>query len=316
MEQPDKIPELIKKQADHLGFSECVIMPAMSLEEEKSHFDSWLKKGMYGGMTYMARNKDKRLDPRLLSENAKTIILVLQNYYTNEYQEEPASPVISKYAFGADYHRVIKKKLKKLLVYIQQEILPCKGRPFTDSAPILERAWARKAGLGWIGKNSNLISTRYGSFFFIGELLLDAELPYDKTEPVSDHCGSCTRCIDACPAKAIVADRVVDARKCISYQTIERKEGPDESFKGKLANRLFGCDFCQDVCPWNRSPEPHNEPEFIPDPRVIKMSRHEWLNIDEALFGELFEGSAIQRRGYKGIKKNLEFLTNDKKNIK
>ncbi|MDD4143831.1 MAG: tRNA epoxyqueuosine(34) reductase QueG [Prolixibacteraceae bacterium] len=308
MKQPDKISELIKKEAKSLGFSECVILPAMFLEEEKNHLNNWLKKGLYGEMTFMARNNDKRLDPRLFFENVKSLILVTQNYFTKDFQKMPDAPVVSKYTFGTDYHFVIKKKLKKLLSYIQNEIHLCKGRSFTDSAPILERAWARRAGLGWVGKNSNLISTHYGSFFFIGELLVDVELPYDKTEQIEDHCGSCTRCIDACPTKAIIADRVVDARKCISYQTIERKNGPEETYRGKLANRLFGCDICQDVCPWNPMNEPHNEPDFNPDPRLLMMTRKEWLNLSEAQFNELFKRSAVQRRGYDGIKKNLEFL--------
>lgn len=315
MQKPDKIPELIKREAKSLGFAECVILPAQCLEEEKDHFDNWLRNGLHGEMTYMARNRDKRLDPRLLFENAKTVILVIQNYYTKEHQKDPCSPVISKYAFGTDYHYVIKKKLITLLSFIQKEIQPCKGRPFTDSAPILERAWAKKAGVGWIGKNGNLISTRYGSFFFIGELLVDIEQPYDKKEPVRDHCGTCTRCIDACPTKAIIADRVVDARKCISYQTIERSEGPEESFRGRLAGRLFGCDICQDVCPWNQGIEPHNEPEFNPDPQLIRMTRKEWFNMDKDMFDGLFEKSAVQRIGYEGFKKNLEFLSDGKKNI-
>jgi len=315
MEQPDKISEQIKDKAKSLGFSECVIIPALYLEDEKKHLNNWLQKGYSGDMKYMTRNIDKRLDPRLLVENTKSIIVVIQNYYTTLIQKDPDAPVISKYAFGNDYHYVIKKKLNNLLLFIQKEVQPCKGRAFTDSAPILERAWARKAGLGWTGKNGNLISKRYGSFFFIGELLVDIELPYEKTEPVKDHCGSCTRCIDACPTKAIIADRIVDARKCISYQNIERKGGPEEILRGKLANRLFGCDICQDVCPWNQRLEPHNEPKFNPDPEMIMMTRREWFEMDKSLFNKLFKKSAIQRIGYKGIKRNLEFLSNDKKEI-
>lgn len=308
MKQPDSISDLIKREALSLGFQECVIMPAALLKEDRDHLNSWLSKGFNGEMRYMAGNKDKRVDPRKLLNNTKSIILVIQNYFTKKRQKEPDAPIVSKYAFGADYHIVIKEKLNKLLYFIQSKIAPCNGRAFTDSAPILERAWARKAGVGWIGKNSNLISKRYGSYIFIGELLVDLELPYDKTEQVKDYCGSCTLCIDACPTKAIITDRVVDAGKCIAYQTIERKKGPEESFRGKLANRLFGCDICQDICPWNNKAEPHNEPGFNPDPGMLMMSFKDWVNLDEKRFEEIFNRSALQRRGFEGIKKNLEFL--------
>ncbi len=197
----------------------------------------------------------------------------LQNYYSKETQKDAQAPVVSKYAYGTDYHFVMKDKLKKLLQFIQNEIQPCNGRPFVDSAPVLERAWARRAGLGWVGKNSNLISVEHGSFFFIGELIVDIELPYDSPKVVSDHCGNCTRCIDACPTKAIVANRVIDARKCISYQTIELKGNLDETLKGQFENRVFGCDICQDVCPWNLKSEPHNEEAFEPKPKLLQLSK-------------------------------------------
>ncbi|MDX1284386.1 MAG: tRNA epoxyqueuosine(34) reductase QueG, partial [Draconibacterium sp.] len=209
---------------------------------------------------------------------------------------------------GTDYHFVLKDKLKQLLQFIQEEIQPCKGRPFVDSAPILERAWARNAGLGWIGKNSNLISTEHGSFFFIGELLFDIELPYDKQKPVRDHCGKCTKCIDACPTKAIVTERVVDARLCISYQTIELKGELDQNLKGQFENRVFGCDICQDVCPWNLKSKRHNEQEFEPHPKLLQLSKVEWENMERPLFNELFKNSAIKRTGYNGLKRNLDFL--------
>ncbi len=308
MKQPDKISELIKTKARSLGFSECAIIPSGFLEEEKCHLLHWLEEGMNGQMHYMIKNTDMRLDPSLLFKNAKSLIIVIQNYFTTKVQRDDNAPVISKYAYGIDYHILIKKKLQELLKYIQKDISPCKGRPFTDSAPTLERAWAKKAGLGWIGKNSNLISPGHGSFLFIGELIVDVELPYDKTMPVKDRCGSCTRCIDACPANAIVADRIIDARKCISYQTIERREGPERMFRGKLANRLFGCDICQDVCPWNQKIIAHDEPEFSPDERVLSLTRKDWYDLEESLFDELFRNSPLQRKGFNGIKKNLEFI--------
>jgi epoxyqueuosine reductase len=308
MREDSSIPSIIKAKASELGFSECALLPAGFLEEEKEHLETWLKNEMYGEMGYMARNVEKRLNPQLLVENAKTIIIVLLNYFPTQTQTDPEAPVISKYAYGTDYHFVMKDKLKKLLSFIQTEIKPCNGRVFTDSAPVLERAWARRAGLGWIGKNSNLISVTHGSFLFIGELMLDAELPYDRPKLVRDHCGTCTRCIDACPTKAIVANRVVDARKCISYQTIELKGSLDENLKGQFENRVFGCDICQDVCPWNLKSEPHNEPEFEPGPKLLQLSKQEWFQMEQPLFTELFKKSAVKRTGFSGLKRNLQFI--------
>jgi len=305
MQPKIEVSKKIKSKAQSLGFMECAILPVTSLSEEKERFESWLNAGMHGDMEYMAKNIDKRLDPRLLVDNAKSIVIVLRNYYTNETQSDPEAPVISKYAYGKDYHYVIKDKLKKLLYFIRQDVEPCHGRPFVDSAPVLERAWARRAGLGWIGKNSNLISLQYGSFFFIGELILDIELPYDIPEPVTDHCGTCTKCIDACPTKAIVADRVIDARKCISYQTIEVKGELDKNLKGQFRNRVFGCDICQDVCPWNSKSIPHDEPNLKPSPELLKLSREEWYTMDKPLFNKLFKNSAVKRAGFKGLKRNL-----------
>lgn len=255
----------------------------------------------------MEQNVDKRLDPRLLVENTKSIIVVLQNYYPKEKQADPEAPVLSKYAYGVDYHFVVKDKLKKLLKFIQEEVTPCNGRAFVDSAPVLERAWARKAGLGWIGKNSNLISVEHGSFFFIGELMVDIELPYDDPIEVRDHCGTCTRCIDACPTNAIIADKVVDARKCISYQTIEVKGELDESLKGRFKNHVFGCDICQDVCPWNLESVANNEPEFKPHPKLMQLTNKDWCQIDKPLFNELFRKSAVKRIKFEGLKRNLNF---------
>jgi len=310
MQNHAEIAESIKQKATSLGLSGVAILPAKLLTGESEHFNLWLDNGFHGEMDYMARNIDKRLDPRLLVENAKTVIVVLQNYFTREIQSDPAAPVLSKYAYGVDYHFVLKDKLKTLLNYIQTEIAPCGGRVFSDSAPVLERAWAKLGGLGWIGKNSNLISSEIGSFFFIGELIIDIELPYDNPRPVADHCGKCTRCIDACPTKAIVADRVVDSRRCISYQTIEIKGELDANLKGKFENRVFGCDICQDVCPWNLKSEPHHEPAFKAPEKLLTLSKNEWNNLDEQLFTALFKKSPVQRTGFSGLKRNLKFIGN------
>jgi epoxyqueuosine reductase len=307
-----KIALLIKEKSKELGFLECAIIPAEYLADEKKPFLNWLEKDMHGEMGYMAKNIDKRLNPGLLIENAKTIIVLLQNYFPGKTQIDPKAPVISKYAYGIDYHFVIKDKLRKLLTFIQEKIADCNGRPFVDSAPIFERAWAKKAGLGWIGKNSNLISAEHGSFFFIGELIIDIELPYDKIKEVRDHCGTCMRCIDACPTNAIVSNGVVDARKCISYQTIELKGELDQTLKGKFENRVFGCDICQDVCPWNLKSQAHNEPDFTPNPTLLSLNPENWHTIDRPLFNELFRNSAIKRTSFKGIQRNLKFIKNDK----
>ena len=306
----EQISDLIKGKANELGLLACAVLPVSFLSEEKQHIETWLSQKMHGEMAYMARNIDKRLDPALLVENAKSIIVVLQNYYPKETQHDLSAPVLSKYAYGTDYHFVLKDKLKQLQQFISSEIGTCSGRLFVDSAPVLERAWAQKAGLGWIGKNSNLISLHHGSFFFIGELILDIELPFDRPKPVSDHCGRCTKCIDACPTKAIVANRVVDARKCISYQTIEVKGAMDETLKGQFENRVFGCDICQDVCPWNLKSEPHNEPGFGPHPKLLQLKKEDWKNMDRPLFNELFRNSAVKRTGFIGIQRNLTFLNN------
>jgi len=303
-----QISELIKNKAKSLGLLDCAILPAGFLDEEKPRFKKWLVGGMHGEMDYMARNIDKRLDPQKLIEGAKTIIVVLQNYYPKETQTDKTSPVLSKYAYGTDYHFVLKEKLKGLLQFIQNEVVACNGFPFVDSAPVLERAWAKRAGMGWIGKNSNLISVEHGSFFFIGELILDVELPFDKPKLVTDHCGKCTRCIDACPTKAIVANRIIDARLCISYQTIELKGELDENLRGRFENRVFGCDICQDVCPWNLKSENNNEPKFIPNPQLLKLTVDEWRRMKKPLFDQLFKKSAVKRTGFTGIKRNLRFI--------
>uniref|UniRef100_UPI0032179F82 tRNA epoxyqueuosine(34) reductase QueG n=1 Tax=uncultured Draconibacterium sp. TaxID=1573823 RepID=UPI0032179F82 len=300
----------IKNKSKELGLQSCNWLPVSSLDTEKAHLDSWLSKEMHGQMGYMNRNKEKRLNPELLVEGAKTILVVLQNYFPAKTQRHSNAPVLSKYAYGTDYHFVLKDKLRKLLRFIQDEIGPCEGRPFVDSAPVLERAWAKKAGLGWIGKNSNLISVEHGSFFFIGELIIDMELPYEPPKLVRDHCGNCTKCMDACPTKAIVAERVVDARKCISYQTIELRGELDTTLKGKFEDRVFGCDICQDVCPWNLKSEPHNESGFEPHPKLLQLKKEDWETMEKPLFNELFKNSAVKRTSFKGLQRNLKFLNN------
>jgi len=303
----DSREQRIKQKALELGFLACGISHAGFLAEEKPRLEKWLAEGMNGEMAYMARNKEKRLDPGLLQKGTKSVISVLLNYYPIDHQCDSEAPVLSKYAYGTDYHFVLKDKLNELLTFIQEEITPCEGRAFVDSAPVLDKAWAMRAGLGWIGKHTNLISVEHGSFFFIGELLVDLELKSD-TRIVGDRCGNCTRCIDACPTKAIVAPYVVDARRCISYQTIEQKGDIDERLKGQFRNRVFGCDICQDVCPWNLKSEPHEEEDFNPHPKLMQLTRREWLEMDEMLFAELFRKSAVKRTKYSGLKRNLKFL--------
>jgi len=297
----------IKAEALRLGFSDCGISAADFLPEEAGRLRSWLDKGYNAELSYMENNFEKRTDPRLLVEGAKSVVSVIMNYYPSEKQADPEAPVIAKYAYGKDYHQVIRKKLKSLLLFTTQLIPECKGRVFTDSAPVMEHAWASRAGLGWIGKNSLLLSSKFGSFVFIGEMIINAELEYDR--PVNDMCGSCMNCVTSCPTGAIVADRVIDAGKCISYHTIENKtpEMPEE-FKDKFMNRFFGCDICQDVCPWNRKASAHNIEEFFPDPELLSMSKEDWYKMDEKKFNSLFAGSAVKRAKFEGFERNLRFL--------
>ena len=305
-----KTTERIKIKAKELGFLDCGISEARFLSEEKERLLKWLQEEMHGEMKYMANNQDKRLDPRLLVDNARSVISLLLNYFPAEKQVDPEAPVLSKYAFGTDYHYVMKDKLGELLKFIQSEIAPCQGRCFVDSAPVLDRAWAARAGLGWIGKNTNLISPQHGSFFFIGELIIDLELEADD-KIVHDHCGTCTRCLEACPTQALVAPFVLDARRCISYQTIENHGDIDPALKGKFENRVFGCDICQDVCPWNLKSEIHHEPAFSPDYKLMNLTKSEWKSMDKPLFNKLFRNSAVKRTRYEGLKRNLEFLEED-----
>jgi epoxyqueuosine reductase len=297
----------IKIKAKELGFDDCGIAPVRCMDEEEPHLKKWLHEGMNGKMGYMANHFEKRLDPGKLVENSRSVISVLLNYLPSETQKDPKAPVVSRYAYGIDYHFVIKDKLNKLLDFINNEISPCEGRPFVDSAPVLDKAWAREAGLGGIGKNSCLISPNLGSWVFIGELIIDLELKYD-TPFTKNHCGNCTRCIDACPTGAIVSDKKIDARKCISYLTIENRDEIPEEFKGKLQNRIFGCDICQDVCPWNKKTLPCTTTEFHPKKEFIEMTTEKWTKLDQTTFKYIFKGTALERVGYKGIKRNIDFI--------
>jgi len=254
----------------------------------------------------MENNFDKRLDPRLLVEGSKSVISLLYNYYSDQIQSDPTAPKISTYAYGEDYHFVIKRKLKSLLHFIEDNIGQVDARVFTDSAPVLDRAWAKKAGLGWIGKNANLINKNQGSYFFIAEIILDLDLIYDS--PVQDYCGSCTKCIDACPTGAIIQPYVVDGSKCISYFTIELKEAIPQEVKGKMDNWMFGCDICQQVCPWNSFSLQHNEPAFNPHPDLLSMTKGDWKDLQEDIFKELFRKSAVKRTKFSGLKRNITFL--------
>ena len=299
--------KLIKDKSKELGFFFCGISKADFLFEEAPRLEKWLADNRNGKMDYMANHFDMRLDPRLLVDNAKSVVSLLLNYYPPETQIDIEAPKLSKYAYGEDYHFVIKDKLKELFKFIHQEIGEVGGRVFVDSAPVMDKVWAKKSGLGWIGKNSNLIHPKNGSFFFIAELILDLELEADG--PMTDYCGTCKRCIDACPTDAIVEPYVVDGSKCISYLTIELKDQilPNE-FKGKLENWMFGCDICQDVCPWNRFSKPHTEPKFNPHDQLLKMSKADWKDLSEDIFRELFKNSAVKRTKISGLKRNIDFL--------
>ena len=283
----------------------CGISKAQFLEEEAPRLENWLNKNRNGEMTYMENHFDKRLNPTLLVDDAKSVVSLLLNYYPDELQN-PDSYKISKYAYGQDYHFVIKEKLKEFLFSIQSTIGEVSGRAFVDSAPVLDKAWAAKSGLGWIGKNSNLLTQKVGSFYFIAELIIDLDLEYDNS--TSDHCGTCTACIDACPTEAIVAPYIVDGSKCISYFTIELKENIPQEMKGKFDDWAFGCDVCQDVCPWNKFSKAHNEPLFNPNPELLSMSKKDWKEITEETFRVVFKNSPLKRAKFQGIKRNIDFL--------
>lgn len=305
MVSKEQYTRLIKQKALDLGFMYCGMSKAEFLEEEAPRLENWLNRQMHGQMRYMENHFDKRLDPRLLVPGAKSVVSLLLNYYPPETL--PADTYqISKYAYGQDYHFVIKDKLKNLLQFIQEEIGEVDGRAFVDSAPVLDKAWAKKSGLGWIGKNSNLITPQVGSFYFIAELIIDLELDYDG--PIKDFCGTCTKCLDACPTGAITEPYVVDGSKCISYFTIELKDKIPDEVSGKFGNWVFGCDICQDVCPWNRFSKPHQEPAFALDPALQNLTKNGWKELTNEIFLQVFRKSAVKRTGFNGLIRNIKFV--------
>ncbi len=306
MNTKNKHTQLIQTEAKRLGFLSCGISKAEFLEVEAPRLENWLNKNRHGEMQYMENHFDKRLDPTKLVDDSKSVISLLLNYYSSEEQQDKTAPKLSKYAFGTDYHFVIKDKLKNLLQFIQDEIGEVHGRAFVDSAPVLDKAWAAKSGLGWIGKHSNLLTQQVGSFYFIAELIIDLDLEYDSA--TTDHCGTCTACIDACPTQAIVDPYVVDGSKCISYFTIELKDQLPNSMKGQFDDWMFGCDICQDVCPWNKFSKPHSEPLFNPHPELLEMTKKDWEEITEDVFKKVFQKSAVKRTKFSGLKRNIDFL--------
>jgi len=306
--QKVQLSAFIRAEAASLGFAACGIAPAARLNEEEDHLNDWLQKGYQAEMGYMQKHASLRLNPELLVEKAKSVIVFLYNYAPSEMMDSNAPYLVSSYAYGLDYHDVIRGKLNILIANLKKQVPEISIRGFVDSAPVLERAWATRAGLGWIGKNSMLISRRNGSYFFISELITDIELDYDQ--PMGgNYCGDCSRCMDACPTGAITDPRVVDARRCISYLTIENKSAIPETFKGKYEKWIFGCDICQQVCPWNRYATPHNEPGFAPLPGLMDLRKEDWERMDNEQYHSLFRKSAVKRAKFAGLKRNIEFLS-------
>lgn len=308
MTQPEKHASFIKSTAKQLGFDFCGIAKAGFLEEEAPKLEEWLKRNYQGEMGYLANHFDKRLDPTKLVEGAKTVVSLVYNYFPAEkLSESPDSIKLAKYAYGEDYHFVIREKLNQFLEMLREEIGEIDGRGFVDSAPVMERQWAKKAGLGWIGKNSLLLNKQQGSFFFLAELIIDLEATPDNPM-VKDYCGTCTACIDACPTDAIVENGVIDGSRCISYLTIELKDAIPAEFQGKMENWAFGCDICQDVCPWNRFSKPHQEPLFQIHPDLVDFTTRDWQEITEETFRKVFKKSAVKRTKLEGLKRNIDFL--------
>lgn len=297
---------IVKKMALDAGFSYCGISKAEFLGHDAPRLEKWLNEGKHGTMLWMENHFDKRLNPQLLVPGAKSVISLMYNYYTPQKQVDQQVPIISKYALGEDYHKVIKDKLFDLVNNLKVEIGNFDCRVFVDSAPVMERAWAAKSGLGWIGKNSLLINKKAGSFYFLAQIICDLELSADL--PINDYCGTCTACVDACPTEAILPNKIIDSNKCISYLTIELKDEIPAEFKNKMDNHAFGCDICQDVCPWNRFSTPHAEPLFEPKPELLNMKVAEWYEINELVFEKLFKNSAVKRTKFKGLKRNIDFL--------
>lgn len=299
--------KVIKDIATELGFILCGISKAETMTTEAENLERWLTQNYHGEMSYMANHFDKRTDPTLLVPNSKSVISLAYNYYNPQKQTDTDAPKISMYAYGKDYHKVMKKKLNLLFDAIKNRFGDINGRVFVDSAPVLERDWAKRSGIGWIGKNTLLVNPKIGSFFFLGEIILDLELGYDA--PISDYCGTCTRCIDACPTEAISSDGyIMDGSKCISYLTIELKDDIPASYSGKMENYMFGCDICQQVCPWNRFSKPHDEPAFLPNEKMLSMTKDDWQHLTQEGFDAIFDGSAVKRTKFEGLKRNITFL--------
>ncbi|HRH67972.1 MAG TPA: tRNA epoxyqueuosine(34) reductase QueG [Flavobacteriales bacterium] len=305
MLSPRENSERIKAKARELGFLACGIARAEFLAEEAPRLERWLKAGKHGDMGYMANHFDLRLDPRRLVDGAKSVISLAYNYYTPPKQEDPEAPKLSTYAYGRDYHKVVRRRMEPLMVFITEQFGDLAMRAFVDSGPVLEKAWAQRSGIGWVGKHTNVIRQGAGSYFFLCEIIIDLELEPDP--PATDHCGTCRRCIDACPTDAITPYGV-DGSKCISYFTIELKSAIPEGMSGRFNNWAFGCDICQQVCPWNRFSTPHQEPEFGPKPELMALSKDDWHGMTEVVFEKLFHNSAVKRTKYEGLKRNLRFL--------
>jgi len=311
--QKARYAQLIRQEAQRLGFSFIGFAKAQHMDKEARRLEEWLNRDYHGQMHYMANHFDKRVDPTKLVPGARTVVSLLYNYFPEQEQTDSDAPKIARYAYGKDYHHILKPRLKELLSFIRDEIGHVEGRCFVDSAPVLERDWAERAGIGWTGKNTLLINPRAGSWFFLAELIIDLELPADS--PIKDYCGTCTRCIDACPTDAISPQGyIVDGSKCISYLTIELREAIPDEFAGKMDDWIFGCDICQEVCPWNRFASPHQEEAFDPHPDLLDMTRREWEELTEETFREVFRKSAVKRTKFKGLKRNIAFLRKQAKN--
>jgi epoxyqueuosine reductase len=296
---------VLKRLAAELGFMYCGVSKAGPLDDEARKLEQWLNKGMHGRMRYMENYFDKRINPTLLVDGAKSVITLLFNYYTPEKQNDTEAPKLSRYAYGEDYHKVVKQKLFELMQRVEEQIGSIAGRAFVDSAPVMDKAWAVRSGAGWMGKNTNVIRPQTGSWFFIAELVIDLELEADG--PIKDYCGTCTRCIEACPTDALTPYQI-DASRCISYLTIELRDAIPDSFKGKMDNWMFGCDVCQEVCPWNRFAEKHTEPAFEPHPDLLNLTKDDWEVLSHDIFTRVLGKSAVERVGYDGIKRTIQFL--------
>lgn len=309
IETPQKYTNLIKEKARKFGFQSCGISKADFLEEDAKRLELWLKNNQHGEMAYMENYFDKRLDPRLLVEGSRSVISLSYNYFPKEKIQTLDNFKISKYAYGLDYHEVIKEILREMVAELQEEIGAFEHRIFVDSAPVLERSWARKSGIGWVGKNANLITKQNGSFYFLAEIICDLSLVYDT--PTTDHCGSCRRCIDACPTGAILSERNVDGSKCISYATIELKNELPDFFQNKMDDWMFGCDVCQDVCPWNRFSKPHSQSKFMPNDFLKTFQKDNWKELTPELFSEIFRKSSVKRTKFSGLMRNIDFLSSN-----